>query len=424
MSVSRALRAAAVDIRPLRESRDFRWLWTGQLISVLGRQITTVAIPLQVYLLTDSALAVGLVSLARLPALVGTSLAAGVIADRVDRRLVLLLANVGLAGCSVSLAVLAANGHPPVAIIIVVAVLITVFSSFDQPARSATIPNIVSTQSLPAAITLQLGLFHLSSVGGPVAGGVAVSTLGLPGAYAIDAATYIVGIASILSLSPQPAKHLVVESPVRSLTSGLRFLASNRAILGCFVFDLDAMVLGLPRVLFPILALHLYHGGAVTLGLLYGAPSAGGVVAVVTAGWLGRVRRLGRVFILGEIGWGLAIACAGFTSQLWLALLFLALAGGADAAGVIGRTTIVQSQTPDHLRGRVNAAWSIVGGGGPYVGDFESAGLATLTSPQTSMVIGGVACAVVATILAPFFPSLWRYRSEEGSGTDEPAGVS
>jgi MFS family permease len=408
MSVSGAVRALRVDLRPLRESRDYRLLWSGLLVSVFGRQVSTVAVLYQVYLLTGSTFAIGLLAIARLVPLVAGSLVAGVVVDRFDRRLVLLGAQVPRVGCTAALAALAPF-HPPIWIVFALAMTITLLSTFDQTARSAIIPNIVSREALPGAMALNLGIFHLTNVSGPAIGGIVLALFGLTPAYIIDAAGTAIGLVAVLLMSRQAPNRDGEEHPVAAVRTGLRFVRNHRVILGAFSVDLTAMVFGLPRALFPVLALHVYHGGAIALGLLYAAPSVGGVVAILTSGWLRHVRRLGRVYVLGELVWGAAIAVAGLSSVLWPVLILLAIAGGADAAGVACSSTILQLETPDHLRGRLNSAYSMVVGGGPYLGDFESGAAAAIAGPQIAFVFGGAMCVGLGLVLIRVFPLLWGY---------------
>jgi MFS family permease len=423
MAVARAVRAAALDLRPLRECRDFRLLWSGQLVSMLGRQITVVAIPFQVFLLTRSPLAVGLVGAAQFVPLVSTSLFGGALADRVDRRRLLVATNSALCVCSATLAAASLRGDPPAWFVVAVAAAIAGFGAVDQPARSATTPNLVPHHLLPSALALNFGLFQVGVIAGPAAGGVVIARFGLGPAYAIDVATYVVAIAAILLISPQPPRHAITESPLRSIATGLRHLGDQRALLGSFAMDLDAMIFGMPRALFPVLITQTFRTGPQSLGLLYSAIACGGLVAVLTTGWLKNARRLGRIVVGAVTVWGAAIAVAGLAGVLWVALVGLAIAGGADAVSAVCRSTMLQSSTPDHLRGRMGAASSMVVAGGPYVGDFEAGAVATVFTPQVSFVSGGLLCLVGVGGVVALFPELWRYDRVRDS-IHEPVGDS
>ena len=409
MALTRALRATAIDLRPLRECRDYRLLWSGQLVSALGRQITVVAIPFQVYALSRSTLAVGLIGAAQVVPFVGLSLFGGALADRVDRRRLLLATNSALALCSTALAIAALRGDPPAWYVVVVAACIAGLAAVDQPARTATIPNLVPRELLPAAIALSYGLFVLSVIAGPAAGGLVIAKLGLGPAYLTDVATYGVAIAAVLMLTPQPPKGAIVEPQLRAIATGLRHLGDRPAILGSFAIDLDAMIFGMPRALFPVLAAQTFHTGPAGLGLMYASIAAGGLVAVVTTGWLKAARRLGRIVVFAVCAWGVAITLAGLTGTLWVALVLLAVAGASDTVSAVCRSTMLQASTPDHLRGRLAAAYSMVVAGGPYAGDIESGAVGAIFTPKVSFVSGGILCLVGVGVVVLAFPQLWTY---------------
>ena len=405
----RRLRSAAIDLRPFRASRDFRLLWGGQLVSMLGRQITTVAVPYQVYTQTRSTLAVGLLGLVQALPLVAGSLLGGTLVDRLDRRRVLLVTNCALAACSTALAVLALAGDPPVVLVFVAAAAIAAFGAVDQPARSSTVPNLVPRQLVPSAIALMFGIFQVTLIAGPAVGGLIIGRSGLGAAYLCDVATFAASITTILLIAPQPPRGSVHEPPLRALATGFRHLRARREIIAGFAIDLNAMIFGMPRALFPVLADRTFHTGAGGLGLLYAAPGMGAVLAVMTTGWLSRARRLGRTVVLAVVVWGAAIAIAGLTDQLWLAVLLLAVAGAADSVSAVCRSTMMQLSTPDHLRGRTAASYSMVVMGGPYVGDLEAGAVGAAFSPAASVISGGLLCIAGAGVTAAAFPALWRY---------------
>ncbi len=416
----RRLRSAALDLRPLRVSRDFRLLWCGQLVSMLGRQITVVAIPYQVYALTGSTLALGLLGLVQVVPLVLGALAGGTIADRVDRRRVLLITNGALAAGSVGLALMALQGSPPVALVLAVAGAIAAFGAVDQPARSATVPNLVPRDLVPSAVALMFGIFQVTLIAGPALGGLVIARFGLGPAYLIDVATFAASIAAVVAIAPQPPRGAGQERPLAALRSGFRHLRERPAILGGFAIDLDAMIFGMPRALFPVLADRTFHTGASGLGLLFAAPGVGAVAVILTAGWLGSARRLGRGVVVSVSVWGLAIALMGLTGRLWLALLLLAVAGGADGISALCRSTMMQLSTPDHLRGRTAAAYATVVMGGPYIGDLEGGAVGAAFSPAVSVVSGGVLCLAGVGVVLMAFPDLWRYDARTDSVPHQP----
>jgi MFS family permease len=409
------LRGLAVDVTPLRTSRDFRLLWAGQLVSTMGRQITAVAVPYQVYRLTGSTLDVGLLGLAQAVPLVLCSLIGGAVADRFDRRGLLLVTNSLLALCSGLYAAGAIQGHPPLGALYAIAGVAAGLSAFDQPARSATVPNLVPRDQIAAAVALMFGLFQVSLVAGPAVGGLIIGRFGLGDAYLVDVVSFGAALAGTALIAPQPPRGRA-EPPLRAIRTGLAFARRQPAILAGFAIDLDAMIFGMPRALFPAIAAGVYHTGPSGLGLLYAAPGVGAVVAILGTGWLGRARRLGRIVIGAVMLWGLAIAGFGLVSSLPVGVALLALAGGADSVSAVCRSTMLQTLTPDHLRGRMSATYSMVVMGGPYAGDVEAGAVAARWGPRVSVVSGGLLCVVGAGLIAVVFPALYRFDAR-------PAGV-
>src|SRR5688500_2387577 len=281
------------DVTPLRESPDFRRLYLGQMVSYVGTQLAMVAVPYQVYKLTGSSLQVGLVSLAELVPLVIGSLVGGSIADAVDRRKLLLRTQVLLAATSVGLAVNASLDRPAVWPIYVLSATAAGLSGLDRPARSAAIPNVLPTHLLPAAYALWQVLMQVGGTFGPALGGVLIANVGLPTVFWIDVATFAVAFASLLRMRPLPPVGGGTRPGLASIVEGLRFVRRKRELIGVFTIDLDAMIFGLPRALFPAMAERVFGGGATTYGLLAAAPGAGALVAAITTGWVTRVQRQG-----------------------------------------------------------------------------------------------------------------------------------
>jgi MFS family permease len=409
----RAFRTLAIDTRSLRESRPFRRLFIGQLISLIGRQITLVAVPFQVYALTRSALAVGLLGLVQAVPLISGSLAGGAIADRFDRRRVLLVTQIGLAITSVLLAIGAFIGNPPLLAIYAVVGVAALVGSVDAPTRTAIIPNIVGLERLPGALSLNIVLFETALIAGPALGGLVIAHLGLPEAYSIDVLTFSAALIAVALLPPQGRSSTERERPVAAIMRGLSFARHQPVILGGFAMDLAAMIFGLPRAVFPVLAATTFHAGAQGLGLLYSAPGVGAVVAALASGQVARSRRLGRIIVIAIVAWGVAIIAFGFTKSLWVALILLAVAGGADSFSAVCRNTILQRIAPDELRGRLTSLYFMVVTGGPNLGDVETGIVANAFGPEVAIVSGGVLCLVGLGAAAVAFPSVWRYRTGE-----------
>ncbi|HVG88449.1 MAG: MFS transporter [Gaiellales bacterium] len=416
-SVGRAFRAVAVDTSALRDSRDYRLLVLGGFVSGLGTQLTLVALPYQVYVQTGSSLLVGLIGLAELIPLVALSLIGGALADRGDRRRLLMLSQAAMLVCSLLLALGAIAGSPPTAALFVLAGLAAAASAVDRPARSAMLPNVVGPERLRAAISFNYGLFQLTMVVGPALAGIIIGTLGLRAAYGLDAASFLVMLAMVGLMRPQPAPQAGQPEPfLRSVRSGLSFAARHGELMGSFAIDLVAMTFGMPRALFPALALTVYNAGPEGVGLLYAAVSAGAVVAALTTGWLGHVRRLGRIVVGAVAVWGASIALLGLTGKLAVAMVCLLAAGAADSVSAVCRSTIMQTATPDAMRGRMGSIFTLVVAGGPRLGDVESGSVAAAFGVQASVVSGGLLCMLGIVPVVAAFPDFWRYGED-----DEPA---
>ena len=399
-----------LDTAPLRLDRDYRWLWSGQVVSGIGNQITRVALPFQVYVITGSTLAIGALTLFQLVPILLFALGAGSLADAVDRRRLLMVTQVGLAACSAILTVLAVSGDPPVAVLFAMAFLMAGLGAVDQPTRSSAIPRLVPAERLPAAIALNQLNFQTASIVGPAVGGVLIATVGIAGAYAVDVLTFAATLVALLAIRPLPPLRDAARPGLAAIAEGLRFARRQRAILGSFAIDLNAMIFGMPTSLFPVLALDVFQTGPTGFGLLAAAPAVGSFLGALLSGWVSSVERTGRAIILAVIGWGLAITAFGLvTFSFPLALFFLALAGAADVLSAVFRSTLVQLSTPDELRGRIMSIHGLVVTSGPRIGDIQAALIASLVGPQAAVVSGGVLCLLGVAAVARRFPELGRH---------------
>jgi hypothetical protein len=403
-----ARRRLLSDVTPLRESPQYRLLYAGELLAFLGSQLTVVAVPLQVYLQTRSSLAVGLVGLAQLGPLLACSLVGGVVVDAVDRRVLLVWVQLARGALSLGLVANALRPEPALWPLYVLTAAGAGLQAVDAPARTAAIPAMVRRELLPAAAALHQILMQVGVVAGPAVAGLLVARAGLAAAYAIDVATFLLASLLALALRPLPPGAGAAHAGVASVMEGFRFLRGRRALQGTFLIDLNAMVFGMPRALFPALGTELFGGGPGTVGLLYAAPGAGALLGALTAGWVGGVRRQGRAVLVAVTVWGAAITVFGLVSWLPLALALLAVAGAADVVSAVFRNAILQLAVPDGLRGRLAAIHIAVVTGGPRLGDAEAGAVAALTSPQVSVVTGGLACLAGVALLAWRIPELDR----------------
>jgi Transmembrane secretion effector len=419
--VRSALRRIAVDLSPLRESRDFRLSWLGEIVSSTGSQITVVAVFIQVFEITDSSAAVGAVGLAQLVPLVLATVLTGPIIDSVDRRLLLLVSQAGQAVASAVLLLGAIAGDPPLALLYGAVALAAGFSGLQLATRSAMVPNLVAARTLPSAIALNQVMWNSAMIAGPAIGGVLVARFGLAWAYGVDTASFGTAILAAVLMRPMPPRQREraeaapdrrMAAGVRSITEGFRFLRGRRVLQSTFVVDLVAMIFGMPRALFPVLALTQFHRGEEVVGVLFSSAAVGALLGALTSGWVHRIRRQGVAVLVAVAVWGAGIVAFGLAGdRLWLALGCLAVAGGADVISAVFRSTILQVSVPDDLRGRMSAVHILVVVGGPRIGDFEAGAVAALTTPTISVVSGGLACIAGVFAVAAVFPELVRYRA-------------
>jgi MFS family permease len=417
--MARPLRRLLIDVTPLRRSRDFRSLILGQLVSVLGTQLTAVAVPYQVYHLTHSSLDVGLVSLTALVPLIIGSLVGGSIVDVVDRRRLLMVVDLLLAGSSAGLAVNADLGSSLWPLFVFPA-LTAGLSGFDSSGRNAIIPNMVQRSEVSTANAMFQALFQLGSVVGPAAAGLLLAGAGIRFVYWMDVASFGAALIAVFLIAPQPAGGEGHRPGLRSIAEGFRFVRGRQAIQGAYLIDINAMVFGMPRALFPALAATVFGGGASTVGFLYAAPGAGALIGALTTGWVGRIRRQGRAVIIAVIVWGLAITAFGVVHWLPAALLLLAVAGWADVISAVFRNTIIQLAVPDALRGRLAGLQMAVVNGGPRLGDLEAGVVATGFGDTTSVISGGLACVVGAVLVARLLPGFRHQETTAPSLTPSP----
>lgn len=409
----RTRRRWLADTTPLRENPAFRRLWAGQSLAAIGTQLTVVTVGLQVYDLTSSTFSVGLVGIVALVPLVVLGLYGGSLVDAHDRRRVALLASVVLWALAVVIAVQAWLHVDSVHLLYGLVALQSAAFAVNNPARSAIVPQLVAREQLPAANALSGTTNALALTIGPLLAGVLVATWGFQAAYTVDAVTFLAALNGVFRLPPMPPGAGADGTPRRagfsSVLEGVRFLGTRPNIRMTFLVDLCAMVLAMPRVLYPAIGAVQLGGGARTVGILAAGFAAGSVLAGLFSGPLGQVRRQGAV-VVGCVGvYGLAVA--GFGAVLVVApddgdwrlpvmVVLLAVSGAADAVSSIFRGTILQVATPDALRGRLQGVFIVVVAGGPRLGDAVLGSAAELSGEGVAALAGGLACTVAVLALA------------------------
>lgn len=403
------LRGLVTDIRPLKVSAAYRRLFFGNAVAQLGQQMTTVAVAIQVYTLTGSSFAVGLVGVFALFPLIGFGLYGGAIADAVDRRSLALIASGGLWMVSLLLAAQAFLGNTSVWVLYACIAVQSACFAANSPARNAIIARLLPLDLLPAASALNMASFNLGFTIGPMVGALLISWGGFEAAYTVDALTFTAALYSLFRLPKMPPLEGSPRAGLRSVLDGLSFLRRSPNLRMTFVLDLCAMVLAQPRALFPALAYKVYGGGAATVGLLQAAPAVGALAAFMFSGWISRVRLHGVAIAVSVIIYGLAVGAVGLTTLLWLGVVFLAVSGAADMVSAAYRSTILQVAAPDQLRGRLQGVFTVVVAGGPRAGDFVAGSIGEGTSERIALVAGGLACVVGVLIAVALQRSFLRY---------------
>lgn len=407
------LRAVVTDIRPLRHSADYRRLFFGNTVAQLGQQIAVVTIAIQVYALTGSSFAVGLLGVFALFPLVAFGLYGGAIADAVDRRTLSLVASGGAWAVSLLLAAQAFWGNSEVWVLYLCVAVQSGCVAANSPARQAMIARLLPKELLPAASALNMAAFNLGFTVGPLLGALLIGWGGFELAYTVDAITFTATLYALVRLPKMPPHPDSPRAGLRSVVDGLRFLRRSPNLRMTFVLDLCAMVFAHPRALFPALAYKVFGGGAGTVGLLQSAPAVGGLVAFLVSGWVSRVRWHGLAIVISILVYGSAIGAVGLTGALWAAALFLAVAGAADVVSAAFRTTILQVAAPDQLRGRLQGVFIVVVSGGPRAGDFLVGGVGEGAGERVALVLGGLACVVGVLVAVSISRGFLRYDAQD-----------
>jgi MFS family permease len=414
-----------LDLTPLRVSPAYRRLYTGFTFAGIGSQLTIVAIGLQVYALTGSSFSVGLVGLFALVPIIVMGLYGGALIDAHDRRTVALVASAVMWSSGILTAMQAWLGNTnPLVLYLLVAVNSAGFAVVS-PARSAIYPRLLDRGLLPAANALTVFAFNVALTVGPLLAGFLVAWRGYTLAYSVDVVLFTSALWGLFRLPPIPPQPdpsgLAPRRPgLASVLDGLRFLGTRPNVRMTFLADLCAMILAMPRALFPAVAALAFGGGARTVGLMASAIALGSIVAMIFSGRLGHLRRQGLAVVIcvalwgvSIFGFGLAVGSAGSlltaSSALVVGGVFLACAGAADSVSAVFRTTILQAATPDHLRGRLQGVFIVVVAGGPRLGDFVSGTIATAYSEAFAAIAGGIACVLAVAALSAWQRGFLRY---------------
>ncbi len=416
------LRGLVADTRPL-QNPHFRRLWSANIVTVIGAQLTVVAVPAQIYADTGSSAYVGLTGVFGLVPLVVFGLYGGALADVFDRRTMLVVTTLGLIATSGLFWLQAVLGMQNVWALLCLFSLQQAFFAVNQPTRSALIPKLVGDELLPAANSLNMTVMQAGAIGGPLVAGALIPVLGFEWLYLIDTITLLATLSAVVRLPALPVEGAVAGVPgLRSVVEGLGYLRGQPVLLMSFVVDIIAMVFGMPRALFPQVAHESFAGpeeGGLAFALLFAAIPAGAVIGGILSGWVSRVSAQGRAVLVAIVVWGLAMAgfglAVGFAdvsprAMLVIALLMLVVGGAADMASAAFRTSMLQTVATDAVRGRLQGIFIVVVAGGPRIADVAHGATAAVVGTAAAAAGGGVLVVVLTVVAAIAVPSFVRYR--------------
>ena len=398
-----------LDLGPLRKSREFRLLYAGQTVSFVGGMLTYVAIPYQVYQLSHSSLYVGLLGTAQLVPLLLAALLGGAMADSLDRRRMLLVAELVLAVCSGALLLNSVVARPNLWLLFGVSAAMSAVNGFHRPALEAMTQELVAREDQSAASALASLRFGLGSIGGPALAGLLIAKRGAWAVYGLDVLSFGGSVACLFAMLPLPRQPVAADSALGSIAEGLRYASGRPELIGTYVVDIAAMIFAMPMALFPLMSER--WSGATAAGWLYAGMSIGGIAMTLFSGWASRIKRHG-AFVVGSAAlWGVAIIALGFAPTLPLAVACLAVAGAADMLSGLFRQTIWNQTIPTELRGRLSGLEMISYMTGPLLGNARAGYLATRFDARTSIVSGGLLCVLSVLLCIPILPKFWRYLS-------------
>jgi MFS family permease len=402
-----------LDLSPLRRHRDFRLVFVGQLVSAFGGFLTYVALPVQIYELTKSSWAVGMVGTVQLVPLAVTSLWGGAVADAIDRRKLLLYSEALLMLASLTLTVNATLAHPSVVLLFVVAAFMSGVNGFHRPALESLTQKLVPVTDLAAVSALSSLRNTGAAIAGPALAGVCIATLGLPFTFGVDALSFAVSLVALWLIHAMPPAENAPRADLSSIVQGLRYAASRPELIGTYVVDIVAMTFAMPVAIFPALAEEF--GGASAAGYLYSAMSVGSLVVTLFSGWTRNVERRGAAVVIAAALWGIAIIGLGYAHSLLGALACLACAGAADMVSGLFRMTIWNETIPSQLRGRMAGIEQLSYMSGPLLGNARAGFMAERLGLMRSIRWGGIVCTACVIACIPLLPAFWRYRRPDAA---------
>jgi MFS family permease len=392
-------------------------MWIGQIVSVTGSQMQSVAIHWHVYLLTKSAFALGMVGFFKGAPIILCSLVGGVVADAVDRRKLMIATQTAMLASAAILALATAGGLKSVWPIYLLTALSSAATAFDIPARQALMPMLVPARDFPNAVSLGLIVFNVAMIAGPAVAGLLLASSGPGLVYGVNAISFLAIILALFAMrtTGRPVEEGGGKKAVTfaAMKEGLQFVWRTPIIVQTMTLDFAATFFASAYALLPIFAAEILQVGPRGLGFLAAAPSAGSVSTALVMARMGSFRKQGRAVILSVAVFGMATIAFGFSRVFWFSLLMLAITGAADTVSTVLRQTIRQLATPNQLRGRMTSINMIFFMGGPQLGEVEAGLVAALIGAPLSVVTGGVGSVLAAAIAAIKGKSLLDYESKE-----------
>ncbi|HEY3261961.1 MAG TPA: MFS transporter [Pseudonocardiaceae bacterium] len=414
------------DTRPLG-TPAFRRLWLAGIVTSVGAQLSVVAVPVQVFALTRSSVYVGLTGLFGLVPLVVFGLWGGAIADAMDRRTLLMITGLGLALTALGLGAVAITGVGTVWLVLSLYAVQQAFLAVNQPTRGAVLPRLLPAGELPAANALNMLVMMFGAIVGPLLAGALLPLIGLGTLYLLDAVALTATLWAtwrLPAIPPIPTGDAGSgettggaaprRAGLREVLAGFVFLARQKVLLVSFLVDIIAMGFGLPRAVFPEMAVRTFGdppSGGHALGWLYAAMAIGAAAGGLFSGWLHGVRRQGVAVTVAICVWGLGVAAFGLTHVLWLAVLFLAVGGAADLVSAVFRSTMLQVVATDEMRGRMQGVFIVVVVGGPRLADVWHGPAAAAFGTSAAATAGGLAVVVLTVAVVARYREFWRYRA-------------
>lgn len=413
-------RGLLLDLGPLRQSPQFRWLWSSTLIAGLGGQAALFAVVLQVFSISHSSLAVGAIGIFVAVPTIAFALFGGALADALDRRTLMLAVVPAQLLVAIGFVVQAALALEQLWLIYTLVAVQATIGAVAVPTRRTFLKRLFPQGSLAPVLALYVLAGQVAQIGGPLLGAALVASGGFAACYLAQALGLVLSLVAVIRLPAMPAEGPTSTVSPRAVGEALSFLVRSPVVRGAFLADVSLTVLGSPTALFPAINDERFGGEPGTLGLLTAALAAGGVVGIALSGPLGRIAFPGRALLIACAAWACAIVGVGASSSLWATLATLVACGMADVIALTLGQAIVQDATPDALRGRVSAAEQIVQMGGPQLGSLRAGIAGTALGPAVGLVSGGVLALVAVGALAASSPRLRRYSAGAPGPAAEP----